>query len=533
MTFISYAQNFEDVMLHRALMGVVNGFYIDVGASDPVLDSVTKAFYELGWTGINIEPEPEVFRKLCEDRKRDINLRVAIGDHAGSGTLFDLSVRGHATLDGEAAEEKRASGRSVVAHEVQVRTLADVCSEHVRGDIHFLKIDVEGWERQVLAGMDFGRFRPWIIVVEAVKPGSAIKSHADWEALLTQGNYLFAFFDGLNRYYVAAEHRELEAAFTSPPNVFDDAVKFREIAVQQELSRIGEIVAAKEAELRQSRETVAAKEAELRQSRETVAAKEDGLRQSRETVAAQETERRRTPERRRTRASVAAQAELSRTRETVAAQETDLGRIRETVAAQEADLSRTRKAVAAQEADLSQTRETIETLEALIADLQSQLQAVYSSTSWRMTRPLRWAKSTVQRTATKLPRPSLRNRIQLQLRRLVVRAADVVSRNEVIRRNAISLIRAFPGLELRLRALISASRSRAFRHAPMSEHLSGAWHQSEDAAELGEEFVFPLPAGQRTLYVFVDHTVVCPTNTGMQRVARALASPFLPRGGEG
>src|SRR3954462_3282364 len=98
MMFISYAQNFEDVMLHRALMGVVNGFYIDVGASDPVLDSVTKAFYELGWTGITIEPEPEVSRKLCEDRKRDINLGVAIGDHAGSGTLFDLKVRGHATL---------------------------------------------------------------------------------------------------------------------------------------------------------------------------------------------------------------------------------------------------------------------------------------------------------------------------------------------------------------------------------------------------------------------------------------------------
>src|SRR3954468_25082326 len=127
MTFISYAQNFEDVMLHRALKGVANGFYIDVGASDPVLDSVTKAFYDRGWTGINIEPEPEAFQKLCEARRRDINLRVAAGDHAGSGMLFDLSVRGHATLDGEAAEERRASGRNVVAHEVQVRTLTDVC----------------------------------------------------------------------------------------------------------------------------------------------------------------------------------------------------------------------------------------------------------------------------------------------------------------------------------------------------------------------------------------------------------------------
>src|SRR5262245_34697418 len=103
MTFISYAQNFEDVMLYRALKGVVHGFYVDVGASDPVLDSVTKAFSERGWTGINIEPEPEVFRKLCEDRARDVNLQMAVGDRTGAGTLFDLEVRGHATLDDEAA----------------------------------------------------------------------------------------------------------------------------------------------------------------------------------------------------------------------------------------------------------------------------------------------------------------------------------------------------------------------------------------------------------------------------------------------
>ncbi|HZF37393.1 MAG TPA: FkbM family methyltransferase, partial [Blastocatellia bacterium] len=46
MSFISYAQNFEDVMLWRALKHIDRGFYIDVGANDPDLDSVTKAFYE-------------------------------------------------------------------------------------------------------------------------------------------------------------------------------------------------------------------------------------------------------------------------------------------------------------------------------------------------------------------------------------------------------------------------------------------------------------------------------------------------------
>jgi hypothetical protein len=41
----SYAQNFEDVMLWRALGHVAQGFYIDLGAHDPVIDSVSHALY--------------------------------------------------------------------------------------------------------------------------------------------------------------------------------------------------------------------------------------------------------------------------------------------------------------------------------------------------------------------------------------------------------------------------------------------------------------------------------------------------------
>ena len=55
MTFVSYAQNFEDVMLWRALSDVKQGHYIDIGAQDPVINSVSLAFYEAGWRGIHVE----------------------------------------------------------------------------------------------------------------------------------------------------------------------------------------------------------------------------------------------------------------------------------------------------------------------------------------------------------------------------------------------------------------------------------------------------------------------------------------------
>ena len=77
---ISYAQNFEDIMLWRALSQVKNGTYIDVGANDPIIDSVTKVFYDNGWSGINIEPVKENWEKLLEARPRDVNIQCMAGD---------------------------------------------------------------------------------------------------------------------------------------------------------------------------------------------------------------------------------------------------------------------------------------------------------------------------------------------------------------------------------------------------------------------------------------------------------------------
>lgn len=71
MTFISYAQNFEDVRLWRALNSFECGFYIDVGATDPAHDSVTKAFYDHGWSGINVEPMQNYYDALRQQRPRD------------------------------------------------------------------------------------------------------------------------------------------------------------------------------------------------------------------------------------------------------------------------------------------------------------------------------------------------------------------------------------------------------------------------------------------------------------------------------
>jgi len=225
MSFISYSQNSEDVLLWRALGHVQNGFYIDVGANDPEEHSVTKAFYEAGWRGINIEPLPSFHQVFNEQRPRDVNLAVAAGSSNGELTLYDTpQVRGWASPEQSVAELHRAEGHEVVELTVPVRTLASVCEEHVQGEIHFLKIDVEGFEGEVIKGMDFVRWRPWVLVIEATLPNSRATNHETWEGMVTGQGYRFAWFDGLNRYYVAEEHPELLAHFGVQPNVFDEYI---------------------------------------------------------------------------------------------------------------------------------------------------------------------------------------------------------------------------------------------------------------------------------------------------------------------
>lgn len=225
MSFISYSQNAEDVLLWRALGHVENGFYIDVGANDPEEHSVTKAFYDAGWRGISIEPLPGFHQAFLEQRPRDVNLAIAAGSSNGELTLYDTpQMRGWASPEQSVAELHRSEGHEVVEMTVPVRTLASVCEEHVQGEIHFLKIDVEGFEGEVLKGMDFARWRPWVLVIEATLPNSRETRHAEWDGMVTGQGYRFVWFDGLNRYYVADEHAELAQHFGIQPNVFDDYI---------------------------------------------------------------------------------------------------------------------------------------------------------------------------------------------------------------------------------------------------------------------------------------------------------------------
>lgn len=220
--YISYAQNFEDVMLWRALKHVTNGFYIDVGAQHPVIDSVSKAFYEHGWRGIHVEPTPGYASLLRQDRPDETLLQVALADRHGTLKFFEIPETGLSTADTDIANGHQKRGFEIREVIVPCITLADVFALAGDQDIHWLKIDVEGWERDVLKGWGQSEARPWLVVIESTLPLTEIDTHESWDTLLLDRGYSEIYFDGLNRFYVSELHPEVIPAFRVAPNVFDN-----------------------------------------------------------------------------------------------------------------------------------------------------------------------------------------------------------------------------------------------------------------------------------------------------------------------
>ena len=179
MSFVSFAQNFDFVMLWRAFKDIDRGFYVDIGAWSATLNSVTRAFYEHGWRGINVEPNPHYYSELIRHRPRDVNLQQAVSDVTGKAEMYLVPDSGLSSLDEAVARDLKSLGWSVIAAEVELTTLAAIWASHVPAgqDVHFLKVDVEGAEEAVLRGNDWGRNRPWIVIVEVTKPSSRVDSY--------------------------------------------------------------------------------------------------------------------------------------------------------------------------------------------------------------------------------------------------------------------------------------------------------------------------------------------------------------------
>ena len=219
---LSYAQNLEDYHLDLVFGDQAEGAYVDVGGGHPVADNVSFWFYLKGWRGLIVEPQQGLADIYTHVRPRDHTVSCLAGRADGEAEFHVVAkLHGFSTTVKEHAAGAGQFGAEYTTVKKPVRTLAALCAEAGLTRVDFLKIDVEGAEADVIAGMDFKRWRPRVVLVEAIAPGSMAESWVAWEPALLAAGYKFAFFDRLNRFYVANEEAALAQRFPKEPAPWD------------------------------------------------------------------------------------------------------------------------------------------------------------------------------------------------------------------------------------------------------------------------------------------------------------------------
>lgn len=254
---VTYAQNREDIIIDAFLKSVKKGFYVDVGAGHHKEHSVTKLFYDKGWRGINVEPEPKMFKLLEQNRHRDTNLKIGLSSKPGRLVMRQyLGWRSGLSTFSQAMMEENSAIDEYVDVETAVTTLGKILDEQKVKHIDFMKIDVEGYEQSVLEGNNWQKYRPSLICIEA----NHVKE--DWDKLLQSVDYKEVFFDGLNRYYLAKEAMSLLDTFSYGTDVASKTVvNYRNIEKIDNLNRhleqlSGDMASLKSENLRLQREII-------------------------------------------------------------------------------------------------------------------------------------------------------------------------------------------------------------------------------------------------------------------------------------
>ena len=219
---ISYSQNKEDIILASLFPDVTDGTYVDIGAAHPEYLSVTKHFYTKGWSGINIEPSKRLHRLLERGRPRDRSIQAAISNSSSTKLKFrEYLGDGFSTVLHDQAQ-KVGGGLLTdyyVDYEVDARTLQSVMDESDMKMIHFMNVDVSGYEAEVIRSYDWKKIRPRIVCLNF---GNATSREP--QKLLTKMKYELFFHDGLNDYFYDTAYYEEHAPVVNYGMIFSPEI---------------------------------------------------------------------------------------------------------------------------------------------------------------------------------------------------------------------------------------------------------------------------------------------------------------------
>lgn len=180
---ISYSQSGEDIIIQHVLRikKINNPTYIDIGAHHPFFLNNTALLYKNGSRGINIEPDPDLYKSFPRYRKDDVNLNIGIGSENGTADFYRMKASTLNTFSKKEAEHMQANEGYPIKEVLQLKTMTvqNVIKEHANGIFpDILSLDVEGLDLEILKTINFEESKPKIICVETItfsKTGNGVK----------------------------------------------------------------------------------------------------------------------------------------------------------------------------------------------------------------------------------------------------------------------------------------------------------------------------------------------------------------------
>lgn len=197
----TYSQHAEDLFIDRMLKRKAVGSYIDIGANNPVILNNTKRFYDRGWTGVNVEPNTKLWQLFNEQRPKDLNLNVGVGDEKGGMEFYIFEIDTLSTFSKSEADILSASGEKLKEKiNIEVITLSDIFEKINKNYVDFITIDTEGWDEKVLRSNDWTKNRAGIICVEKNKSKGL-------EKFFLEIDYKYLGTNGLNEFYLDSKNK--------------------------------------------------------------------------------------------------------------------------------------------------------------------------------------------------------------------------------------------------------------------------------------------------------------------------------------
>jgi FkbM family methyltransferase len=181
---ISFSQVGEDIIIRTLLCQIEKPgklTWLDIGAHHPTNLSNTALFYREGKRGINIEANPLLIQRFYKNRKRDINLNIAIADKSGTMDFYIMDAPALSTLSAEEAHRYEKLGVKIIDKiSVKTMTVAEVIDKFCDNIFpDFLSLDAEGYDLEILKTINYEKCSPNIICVENIPCDTKLKNYFD------------------------------------------------------------------------------------------------------------------------------------------------------------------------------------------------------------------------------------------------------------------------------------------------------------------------------------------------------------------